>query len=120
MAIAEQRTFGHVNSQKIDQRLTGNVIRKSINSVNYQLIESRFTSLKLMDSPAAIPTARSTAKTFAAELAGTHSCHQCQYPRRLVVPLDWATAPVRYRGRGQAVPCLTTLYDIAIHWPTIL
>jgi len=45
VAIAEQRTYRHVNSQKIDQRLTGNVIQKSINSVNYRLIESRFTSL---------------------------------------------------------------------------
>jgi len=45
VAIAEPRTYRHVDSQKIDQRLTGNVIQKSINSVNYRLIESRFTSL---------------------------------------------------------------------------
>jgi len=44
VAIAEQRTYLHVNSQKIDQRLTGNVIRKSINLVNYLLIGSHFTS----------------------------------------------------------------------------
>ena len=45
VAIAKQRTYRRVNSQKFDQRLTGNVIRKSINSVNYRLIESRLTSL---------------------------------------------------------------------------
>ena len=46
--IAKQRTYRTyrcVNSQKFDQRLTGNVIRKSINSVNYRLIESLLTSL---------------------------------------------------------------------------
>jgi len=41
----------------------------------------------------------STAKAFkapAAEPADAHSCHQRQYPHRLV-PLGWATAPVRYQ-----------------------
>ena len=47
---AEQRRYRHVNSQKIDRRLTSNVIRKSINSANYRLIESRFTSLIVLYS----------------------------------------------------------------------
>jgi len=34
-----------VNSQKCDQRLSSNIIRQSVNSVNYRLIESRFSSL---------------------------------------------------------------------------
>jgi len=58
---------------------------------------------------------RSTAKAFkasAAEPADAHSCHQRQYPCRLVVPLGEG------EGRGWAVTCLTTLYDITIHWPT--
>jgi len=63
---------------------------------------------------------RSTAKAFkasAAELADAHSCHQRWYCHRLVVPLGWATAPLLDTGgRGWAVACLTTLYDITIQF----
>jgi len=77
---------------------------------------------------------RSTAKAFkasAAELADAHGCHQRQYPCRLVLPLGWATAPVRYPG-AVAGPspawlycaisqyCNTLAYDIMIQFfPTI-
>jgi len=49
-----------------------------------------------MDSPAAIPA--KAFKASAAEPADAHSYYQRQYPRRLDVPLGWATALVRYPG----------------------
>ena len=76
-----------------------------------------------MDSPAAVPAARLRhSKASAAELVDAHSCHERQYPRFLVVlSCRWAGPQplLDTGGRGRAVPCLTTLYDIAIHWPTI-
>ena len=62
-------------------------------------------------------------KVSAAEPANAHSCHQRQYRRRLVVPLDWASAPVRYRGPwlGRRLPDYTLhrdtlVYDIVIQF----
>jgi len=67
-----------------------------------------------MDSPAAILAARLRHSKHLQLNHNAHSCHQRQYPCRLVVPLGWATAPLDTGGRGWAVACLTTLYDIAI------
>ena len=67
----------------------------------------------------------STAKAFkasAAEPAATHSCHQRQYPRHLVMPLGSATAPVRYQGPwlGRRLPDYTLWYRDTLAYDIVI
>jgi len=55
-------------------------------------------------------------KASAAEPADAHSCHQHQYPRRLMC--RWAGPQPRLDtvGRGLAIACLTTFYDTGLRY----
>jgi len=73
-----------------------------------------------MDSPAAIPAARLRHSKHL-QLNWLTLTAVINASILVILSFRWAGQQplLDTGGRGRAVPCLTTLYDIAIHWRTI-